>query len=144
MAVIPRKHARPLNVRGELYWRISDLFVGPQRSVRGGQHVDLLSPWVTAVQQEALYHKPRGQGLDGAFEAEFLFHLQRPAKSKHGDIPLGPPDVDKLARGVDDALTGMLWRDDAQVVRLVAEKRWSDKPGVFVTVNHMDDQTTMF
>lgn len=26
------------------------------------------------------------------------------------------PDVLKLARGVEDALTGIVWRDDAQIV----------------------------
>ncbi len=34
-----------------------------------------------------------------------------------------PPDLDKLVRGVKDALTGVVYKDDAQVVSINAEKR---------------------
>ena len=33
-----------------------------------------------------------------------------------------------------DAFNGVIWRDDSQVVRVVSEKRYSDRPGVLVTV----------
>jgi crossover junction endodeoxyribonuclease RusA len=36
----------------------------------------------------------------------------------------GKPDVDKLCRAVLDALTGILYHDDAQVVSLSASKRY--------------------
>jgi Holliday junction resolvase RusA-like endonuclease len=36
----------------------------------------------------------------------------------------GKPDVDKLCRAVLDALTGILYHDDAQVVSLSATKRY--------------------
>lgn len=36
------------------------------------------------------------------------------------------PDVDKLTRAVLDALTGLLWRNDAQVCQLAAMKRYAD------------------
>lgn len=36
------------------------------------------------------------------------------------------PDVDKLTRCALDALTGVIFKDDAQVVRLQAAKRWSE------------------
>lgn len=36
----------------------------------------------------------------------------------------GKPDVDKLCRAVLDALTGILYHDDAQVVSLNASKRY--------------------
>ena len=41
------------------------------------------------------------------------------------DAPLwhvSPPDVDKLARSCLDALTGVLWTDDAQVADIHARK----------------------
>lgn len=48
------------------------------------------------------------------------------------------PDLDKLARAILDALTGILYRDDSQVVRIVASKRYAtlgtggelEQPGV--------------
>ena len=33
-----------------------------------------------------------------------------------------------------DAFNGVIWRDDSQVVRVVSEKRYSDRPGVHVMV----------
>jgi len=36
----------------------------------------------------------------------------------------GKPDVDKLCRAVLDALTGILYHDDAQVISLNASKRY--------------------
>lgn len=66
------------------------------------------------------------------------FHLPRP-KAHYGtgrnaailkhDAPaehLQKPDSTKLLRAVEDALTGILWLDDCQIVRQVVEKRWAD------------------
>jgi Holliday junction resolvase RusA-like endonuclease len=39
-------------------------------------------------------------------------------------FPTGRPDSLKLARGTEDALTGIVWRDDAQVVDLDVHKRY--------------------
>jgi Holliday junction resolvase RusA-like endonuclease len=51
-------------------------------------------------------------------------------------LPAGVPDLDKLARAVLDALTGVVWDDDAQVVDLRLSKRYADMaaPGVDVRV----------
>lgn len=43
-------------------------------------------------------------------------------------------DLDKLARSILDALTGIVWRDDEQVEDLVLSKRVGDAPGVVVRV----------
>lgn len=42
------------------------------------------------------------------------------------------PDLDKLARAVLDALAGVVYLDDKQVVELGASKRYGERPGVFV------------
>ena len=44
------------------------------------------------------------------------------------------PDIDKLARAVLDALTGIVWVDDDQVVELVCRKRWWVEGGVRIQV----------
>ena len=58
------------------------------------------------------------------------------------------PDVLKLTRGVEDALTGIVWRDDAQIASELISKRYSewrdlsapcDTPGVYVTVFRLPD-----
>lgn len=48
--------------------------------------------------------------------------------------PATKPDVDKLERAVLDALTGVLWADDSQVVVLSADKVYAPTPMTLVTV----------
>jgi Holliday junction resolvase RusA-like endonuclease len=46
----------------------------------------------------------------------------------------GKPDCTKLARAVEDALTGIIWQDDSQVVELHVWKVWGDTEGVHIGV----------
>jgi crossover junction endodeoxyribonuclease RusA len=48
--------------------------------------------------------------------------------------PIAKPDVDKIARAVLDALTGVLWRDDAQVVSLCVRKLYDSENATRVFV----------
>lgn len=83
----------------------------------------------------------RGQKpFEGALKVELLFFLRRPrthyrtgkfAALLKGDAPVHHtqmPDALKLGRSTEDALTGVLWIDDAQNVRICPEKRWAN-PG---------------
>jgi len=47
--------------------------------------------------------------------------------------PTRKPDIDNIVK-VLDALNGIAWRDDAQVVRIVAEKRYAEAPGLDVVI----------
>lgn len=55
-------------------------------------------------------------------------------KRNSAQFPASKPDVLKLARGVEDALTGVIWRDDAQIVAEQINKRYGEKPGVQIEV----------
>jgi Holliday junction resolvase RusA-like endonuclease len=44
------------------------------------------------------------------------------------------PDLDKLVRAILDSLTGVVWRDDAQVVDIVARKVYAETPGVDIAI----------
>jgi Holliday junction resolvase RusA-like endonuclease len=68
-----------------------------------------------------------------ALKVKALFMFKRPARPKYAK-PIGPPDVDNLAKAVKDALKGLAWDDDAQVCSLIAEKDYSNWNGVLVTI----------
>lgn len=83
---------------------------------------------------------------------DLVFSMQRP-KSHFGSgrnsetlkdnaprFPAVKPDVLKLARAVEDALTGIVWRDDAQVVTLNTAKVYGRSPGVFVQIRPIDQE----
>jgi Holliday junction resolvase RusA-like endonuclease len=51
--------------------------------------------------------------------------------------PTTKPDVLKLARAVEDALSGVVWQDDAQIVVELLVKRYGQQPGVRVRVEEL-------
>jgi Holliday junction resolvase RusA-like endonuclease len=68
------------------------------------------------------------------------FYLARPAsipKSRKGMVV--KPDIDKLARGTIDSLTGILFCDDAQIVEMYVRKLYGSPERVVVSVAVMDD-----
>lgn len=54
-----------------------------------------------------------------------------------GQLIPGKPDLDNVAKAVLDALNGVIYEDDRQVIRLVAEKRYSHDPKVEVYVHEV-------
>ena len=58
-------------------------------------------------------------------------HLLRDSAPTH---PTGKPDALKLARGVEDAMTAVIYQDDAQIVEETILKRWGGTPGVRVYI----------
>lgn len=93
---------------------------------------DRLKPWREAVRSTALDHLGDAwQPYPGPVYLQLVFALPKPASAPKSrrTWPIGARsgDVDKLTRAVMDALTDAgVWRDDAQVVRLLVDK---DYPG---------------
>jgi Holliday junction resolvase RusA-like endonuclease len=54
-----------------------------------------------------------------------------------GEIIPGKPDLDNVAKAVLDALNGVVYVDDKQVIKLVAEKKYSLDPRVEVYVHEV-------
>lgn len=59
-------------------------------------------------------------------------------KANAPKYPTTKPDTTKLVRGVEDALTGIVWLDDSKVVYQTAYKTFG-APGVHVTVEELDE-----
>lgn len=66
---------------------------------------------------------------DEPVEMTMVFIMPKPKTVKR-DLPTVPPDLDKLVRGVLDALTHVCYSDDAQVVSINAHKVYGATPGV--------------
>lgn len=85
-----------------------------------------------------------GPLLDGALRVTFQFYRVRPKghygvsglnkKGRESKAPTSKPDVLKLARGVEDACTGVIWRDDAQIVTELLVKEWGEPARCEVTI----------
>lgn len=51
--------------------------------------------------------------------------------------PTVKPDVDNFYKAVSDALTGVVWRDDNQIVQVNVGKWYSDEPRVELVVKEL-------
>lgn len=49
-------------------------------------------------------------------------------------LPIKKPDVDNLAKGIKDGITGILWKDDSLIVELVVRKFYSHNPRAEVII----------
>lgn len=64
-------------------------------------------------------------------DIDMVFTMLRP-KTVTRPEPSVAPDLDKLVRGVLDALTAVMYRDDSQVTSLRAQKIYGERPGVWI------------
>lgn len=77
-----------------------------------------------------------GELLDGPVRLEVMFLFARPkSRPKKHRYPDVRPDLENLLKAVMDALTGIVWRDDAQVVDVSALKLYGPTPGTNVRVS---------
>ena len=108
--------------------------------------------WRASVSHSALVALgERRELLRCPLEFEFHFVMPRPQwhfRSGQRAAELKPsapsyhthaPDSTKLTRSTEDALTGVLWADDALVVRQVISKTYGPQPGCHVTVRTLTD-----
>jgi len=56
--------------------------------------------------------------------------------------PISRPDTLKLARAIEDALTGVVWKDDSQVVCHTLTKVYGERHEVFIFVKPMLEDPT--
>lgn len=68
-----------------------------------------------------------------------VFSKKRQIMAIQGDIrPTTKPDIDNIVKGIKDALKGVIWRDDSQVVEIVASKWYSNSPRVEIDIEVVD------
>ena len=106
-----------------------------------------LAQWRAGITQQAAdAMRARGQSqlLEGPLQVRLEFFLQPPAghalrtprQQWQWSAPWRRPDLDKLQRAVLDALVGVLFSDDGQVVQLAAVKQYG-QPGVHIVAEQL-------
>lgn len=129
---------------------------GSKKHVGNGLMIEsskALGPWRAKVALEA-----RGrvkQPISGPIRLDLRFVMPRP-KSHYGTgrnadqlkhaaprYHTQKPDLDKLVRAIGDALTGVIYRDDSQIVAGEYVKSWADGEnalyGVCITVIPLEE-----
>lgn len=111
---------------------------GSKRHVGDGVMVESskkVAPWREAVKWAAVQHRP-AEPLDGPLTLHVVFTLPRPKTApKRRRHPDRTPDLSKLVRSTEDALTDAgIWADDARVVTCRATKAWWRHHGLALPV----------
>ncbi len=127
-------------------WRAKDGRSGTSIVDAGGQKNKNWRAAVSYAAHEAMI----GSGLKEPFRRplylSIVFALPRPAGhfGKHGNLlasatawPLKRPDTTKLLRSTEDALTHIVWIDDALVVAMHITKIYASPVGAEITILEM-------
>jgi crossover junction endodeoxyribonuclease RusA len=94
-----------------------------------------LADWRRLVADGA---QPHAKMHEGAVHITLSFGLPRPKSLPKKVLQnVKRPDLDKLIRGVCDALTGIMWNDDSQIVMITAAKTYALQPGVHILIEEV-------
>lgn len=119
------------------------------RATRMGQGIRLYDPKKTAdfkKQLRMLAIAEQIEPLQGSLKAEIWFYreVQKSISRKEHDRrtagiarPIVKPDVDNYIKSTLDGLNGILWRDDAQIVDLIAHKYYADQPRIEIELEEL-------
>lgn len=103
-----------------------------------------LADWRQAIGEEARRALPENTPLlDGPVYVTASFLLPKPKSApKSRRLTTKKPDLDKLCRSLLDALSGVIFRDDSQVVSLFVTKAYAieDRPHVEVLVVEANEE----
>lgn len=108
--------------------------------VRGGKPVITssnknLGDWRRLIADQA---QPHARMHDGPICVRLAFRMPKPKSAPKTKLWCDKrPDLDKLVRSALDSLTGIMWKDDAQVVEIVASKLYAEQTGVDITIFEM-------
>jgi Holliday junction resolvase RusA-like endonuclease len=89
------------------------------------------------------YIAQKGKKLTGALKMAIAFNLKIPKSRKDlkvGDWHTQRPDLDNLVKSYKDALNEFAYDDDAQVVEIIASKKWANEDYVELEIKEVRDE----
>ena len=90
-----------------------------------------------------IYKQWKQQPLEDAIFLQVMFYMPIPKSGskrtvmlmKAGEIKhTKKPDLDNLIKFTKDCLNGVVWKDDAQVFSITAEKRYDPNPKTIISI----------
>lgn len=129
----------------------SKRYVGQTKEGRGlmVESSKKVKPWRKEVDRVGKEVMAGRASLDGPLSVTMIFTLPKPksAPKTRRTYPMRTPDLSKLVRATEDALTTAgVWQDDARVVDCISGKRYPgegsdalDRPGVVIRIESIRD-----
>ena len=128
-----------------------------RKIVVNGRIIDVAKGKAGFVAQTRLYAAARAekfgwQPVAGPVSASYRFFFKRPAshygtgrnadtlKKSAPDMHTQRPDLVNLIKCMEDALTGIIWRDDSQVREIDAVKFWAESDSISIEVERIETE----
>lgn len=132
-AFTPKGWTRPIIVdacKKNMAWRDSVKVAAVEKlGERFEPLTGALSLQVTFIMPRSKGHYGSGKNAGQLKATAPVFHTSR-------------PDATKLLRSTEDALTGLAWRDDAQIAEQQVSKIYGTQPGAIITIRPLHHLTT--
>lgn len=116
---------------------------GRPRFARVGKFVKTYDPkeskdWKDSVRTQAILN--RVVMLQGPLRMALTFYLPRPKTLPKKVLHhVKKPDASNLLKGVEDALKGITYADDSQIVTLIIKKEYHPEPGVLIIIDEIKE-----
>ncbi|QHJ80560.1 MAG: hypothetical protein [Caudoviricetes sp.] len=126
--------------RSKTYTRRKPFLYDPKKTVEYKKQLAYLAN----LEKSVNYFEP----LSGALALNVTFYILPPkslSKVKHamatkGELlPFKKPDLSNYIKSTEDALNGILWKDDAMLCDINAKKRFSDEEKIIIEVSKIND-----
>ena len=120
----------------------------PRVTKNGAFTPDKTKNYETLVKELYFYEHGKKPMLEGMLSIEISAYFAIP-KSANGSKkkamidgkvrPVKRPDIDNVIKSITDALNNIAYNDDSQIVSVLAEKYYSDKPRVEIRLLETED-----
>ena len=126
-----------------------------RKIVVNGRIIDVAKGKAGFVAQTRMYAAARAEEfewkpIDGPVSASYRFFFARPQShfgtGKNASVlkasspmrHVQRPDIVNLVKCMEDALTGIVWKDDSRVAEIDAVKFWAERDSVEITVTVLE------
>ena len=93
--------------------------------------------WKRTVQAQVITQKPAAP-VEGPLKMSLRFILPRPQSlPKREQFPWRRPDLSNMVKAIEDAMNGVIFRDDAQIVQMDLAKDYGPAPGVEIRIERV-------
>ena len=121
------------------------------RATRIGNSIRLYDPKTTTDYKNLVKWTAKQQWKQKPLECPLVVELdiyrqipkstskkRRKLKNERVIRPVVKPDIDNYSKGILDSLNGIVYKDDSQVVSLIANKYYSDNPRVEINISEVE------
>ncbi|MCP3885140.1 MAG: RusA family crossover junction endodeoxyribonuclease [Propionibacteriaceae bacterium] len=153
---MPKRGSKPVFVGKKKFYSLRDIWVNQVDSTDTNRNVKArgrLKAWrrdIGIIARQAM----TGEPWTGAVEISLRFIHLRPKshfgtgrnadlmKSSAPVFKISKPDGVKMQRAVEDALTGIVYKDDSQIIDWRGGKRYGREEGVLIRARQIQEDTS--